>query len=39
MNKDKFPIEVAEMYAVKNYSLIKAWRIFKKKKPTKAFSF
>ena len=26
-----FPIEVAEMHAVKKYSLIKAWRIFKKK--------
>ena len=28
---DKFPLEVAEMHAVKNYSLIKAWRIFKGK--------
>ena len=26
-----FPIEVAEMHAVKKYSLIKSWRIFKKK--------
>ena len=31
MKSETFPIEVAEMHAVKNYSLIKAWRIFKKK--------
>ena len=31
MKSETFPIEVSEMHAVKNYSLIKAWRIFKKK--------
>ena len=31
MKSETFPIEVAEMHAVKNYSLINAWRIFKKK--------
>ena len=30
-SKIKFPIEVTEMHAIKGYSLIKSWRIYRKK--------
>ena len=30
-SKIKFPLEVSEMHALKNYSLIKAWRIYRGK--------
>ena len=30
-SKVKFPLEVSEMHALKNYSLIKAWRIYRGK--------
>ena len=30
-SKIKFPLEVAEMNALKGYSLIKAWRVYRKK--------
>lgn len=29
--KIKFPLEVSEMHALKGYSLIKSWRIYRKK--------